>query len=96
MPLIVQFFIWFFVVPEVLPTTVGDRIKSITPAVQVFVVSVLALGFFTGARICEQVRAGLAALPPGQLQAAQALGSGWPRHSATFCCRNASGASCRR
>ena len=74
MPLIVQFFIWFFVMPEVLPTTVGDWIKSITPSTQVFVVSVLALGFFTGARICEQVRAGLAALPPGQLRAAQALG----------------------
>ena len=72
--LIVQFFIWFFVVPEVLPTAVGDWIKSITPSTQVFIVSVLALGFFTGARICEQVRAGIAALPDGQVQAAQALG----------------------
>ena len=78
-PLIVQFFIWFFVVPEILPVAIGDWIKGITPSTQVFIVSVLALGFFTGARICEQVRAGIAALPDGQLQAAQALGLRLPQ-----------------
>ena len=41
--------------------------------------SVLALGFFTGARICEQVRAGIAALPRGQMQAALSVGFTLPQ-----------------
>lgn len=73
-PLIVQFFIWYFVVPELLPTAIGDWIKGTAPHVQFFMFSLLALGFFTGARICEQVRAGIAALPPGQLNAGLSVG----------------------
>jgi glutamate/aspartate transport system permease protein len=73
-PLIVQFFIWYFVVPEILPTAIGDWIKSITPMTQVFIMSVLALGFFTSARICEQMRAGIGSLSRGQLQASLSLG----------------------
>ena len=34
----------------------------------------MALGFFTSARIAEQVRAGIQALPKGQLYAASAMG----------------------
>lgn len=78
-PLIVQFFIWYFVVPELLPVAWGDWIKSITPNLQFFIVSVLALGFFTAARICEQLRAGIASLPAGQLQAALAVGLTLPK-----------------
>lgn len=73
-PLIVQFFIWFFVVPELLPAKIGAWIKAIDPPTQIFIVSVLALGVFTGARICEQVRAGISALPRGQSQAGLSLG----------------------
>lgn len=73
-PLIVQFFIWYFVVPELVPVAIGDWIKGISPPIQFFAFSVLALGFFTGARICEQVRAGIAALPPGQLNAGLSVG----------------------
>ncbi len=64
-PLIVQFFIWYFVVPEILPTSVGDWIKGIEPNLQFFIVSVFALGIYTGSRICEQLRAGVEALPGG-------------------------------
>ena len=73
-PLIVQFFIWYFVVPELLPRSMGDAIKSIDPAIQFFVTSVFALGVYTGSRICEQLRAGIQALDKGQVQAARAVG----------------------
>lgn len=73
-PLIVQFFVWYFVVPEVLPVPIGNAIKEMSPQIQFFVISVLALGIYTGSRICEQVRAGIFALPRGQRAAALALG----------------------
>ena len=73
-PLIVQFFIWYFVVPELLPKAMGDAIKNLDPTVQFFVTSVFALGVYTGSRICEQLRAGIQALARGQVHAALALG----------------------
>ncbi len=73
-PLIVQFFIWYFVVPEILPTPAGDWIKSIAPTLQFFIVSVFALGIYTGSRICEQLRAGIQTLPRGQRSAGLAMG----------------------
>ena len=73
-PLIVQFFIWYFVVPELLPTPVGDWIKGQEPYTQFFVVSVFSLGIYTGSRVCEQVRAGIESLPRGQRNAGLALG----------------------
>jgi len=39
-----------------------------------FILVILALGFFTSARIAEQVRAGIQTLPKGQRYAAMALG----------------------
>jgi glutamate/aspartate transport system permease protein len=39
-----------------------------------FLLVVLGLGFFTSARIAEQVRAGIGALPRGQRYAAMAMG----------------------
>lgn len=73
-PLIVQFFIWYFVVPELLPKAMGDAIKGADPTFQFFVTSVFALGVYTGSRICEQLRAGIQALAKGQVQAALAVG----------------------
>ncbi|MEC5407049.1 amino acid ABC transporter permease [Paraburkholderia sp. MPAMCS5] len=73
-PLIVQFFIWFFVVPELLPTPMGDWLKSLPSHPQFLIASVLSLGVYTGSRICEQVRAGIMARPAGQINAAFALG----------------------
>lgn len=64
-PLLVQIFLWYFVVPALIPA-----LKSVPP----FLLVVLALGFFTSARIAEQVRAGIQSLPRGQRYAAQALG----------------------
>lgn len=64
-PLLVQIFLWYHVVPAVLPA-----FKDL-PA---FVLVVFALGFFTSARIAEQVRAGIQSLASGQRMAGQALG----------------------
>ena len=64
-PLLVQIFLWYFVVPKMFPAM---------KAVPGFVLVVLALGFFTSARIAEQVRAGIQALPRGQRYAGMALG----------------------
>lgn len=73
-PLIVQFFTWYFVVPELLPESIGDWIKNLHPFTQFFVVSVFALGIYTGSRVCEQIRAGIESLPKGQTSAGLAMG----------------------
>lgn len=69
-PLLVQIFIWYHVIPAVFPP-----FKSLPS----FVLVVLALGLFTSARIAEQVRAGIQSLPKGQRQAAMALGMTIPQ-----------------
>ncbi|PTB20878.1 amino acid ABC transporter permease [Trinickia symbiotica] len=73
-PLIVQFFVWYFVVPELLPVSIGTAFKQSPPGVQFFTSSVVCLGLFTAARVCEQVRSGIEALPRGQRAAGLALG----------------------
>lgn len=64
-PLLVQIFIWYFVLPKIFP-----------PMQQIpgFALVVMALGFFTSARIAEQVRAGIQALAKGQRDAGMAVG----------------------
>lgn len=78
-PLLVQLFIWYFIVPELLPTRWGDAIKQLAPETQQFGAAVLCLGLFTSARVCEQVRAGIQSLPIGQTRAALALGLTLPQ-----------------
>ena len=73
-PLLVQMFFWYFVLPELLPARIGMAIKQMDPPWASFVPALICLGLFTAARIAEQVRAGLQALPRGQAQAANALG----------------------
>lgn len=64
-PLLVQVFLWYYVLPAVVPSLQG---------VPPFVLVVLALGFYTSARIAEQVKAGIQAIAGGQSQASLALG----------------------
>lgn len=64
-PLLVQVFLWYHVLPVFIP---------VLSSVSSFWLAAIALGLFTSARIAEQVRAGLQALPPGQALAARALG----------------------
>lgn len=71
-PLLVQLFIWYFVLPDLLPF--GDAIKQMNPVAQQFAAAILCLGTFTAARVCEQVRSGIISLPRGQKNAGLALG----------------------
>jgi glutamate/aspartate transport system permease protein len=73
-PLIVQMFLWFFVVPELLPTALGDRIKQMPPPWGMYWPAVLCLGIFTSVRVAEQVRAGINSLARGQGMAGTAMG----------------------
>jgi glutamate/aspartate transport system permease protein len=76
-PLLVQMFLWYFVLPELLPTGLGDWLKQLPDAS--FYTAVVALGFYTSARIAEQVRAGIMSLARGQRMAALALGLTLPQ-----------------
>lgn len=79
-PLIVQFFTWYLVIPELLPANIGTWFKSeLDPNVQFFVSSMLCLGLFTAARVCEQVRAAIQSLPRGQKAAGLAMGLTLPQ-----------------
>ena len=69
-PLLVQIVLWYHVLPAIFPVLKG---------VPSFVLVVLALGFFTSARISEQVRAGIQSLPKGQRYAGLAMGLTLPQ-----------------
>jgi glutamate/aspartate transport system permease protein len=72
MPLLVQLFIWFFVLPELLPQSWGLWLKQMPHAP--FYTAAIGIGLFMSARVAEQTRAGINSLPRGQKQAATALG----------------------
>ena len=69
-PLLVQIFLWYHVVPSLFPILRG---------VPSFILVVMGLGLFTSARISEQVRAGIMSLPRGQLMAGLAIGFTLPQ-----------------
>jgi glutamate/aspartate transport system permease protein len=73
-PLIVQMFLWFFVVPELLPQALGDWIKQMPPPWGSYLPAVMCLAIFTSVRVAEQVRAGINSLPRGQRMAGIATG----------------------
>jgi glutamate/aspartate transport system permease protein len=72
-PLLVQMFLWYFVVPEFVPP-LKAWVVAAEPSHAQFLSATLCLGLFTSARIAEQVRAGIQSLPRGQRHAAQAIG----------------------
>lgn len=73
-PLIVQMFLWYFVLPELLPRALGTAIKQMPQPWGSFAPALLCLGFYGAARISEVFRAGIQSLPRGQFQAATAIG----------------------
>jgi len=75
-PLLVQLFLWYFVVPEVLPVAWGDAIKQMNPTTNQFLTVLACLTFYTAAKAAEQVRSGIDSVPASQRQAALALGLG--------------------
>jgi glutamate/aspartate transport system permease protein len=78
-PLLVQMFLWFFVLPELLPKHLGDAVKQMPPPWGSYFPAVLCLALYTSVRIAEQVRAGIQSLPPGQIMAGTALGLTLPQ-----------------
>jgi len=69
-PLLVQIFLWYHVIPSLFLSL---------RAVPSFLLVVFALGFFTSARVAEQVKAGINALPKGQRYAGLAMGLTLPQ-----------------
>ncbi len=69
-PLLVQIFLWYHVIPGIF------RSLQAFPS---FILVVFALGFFTSARISEQVKAGIESLPRGQRYAGLAMGLTLPQ-----------------
>ena len=76
-PLLVQMFLWFFVVPELLPASVGTWLKQLPRSA--FYTAVVCLGLYTSARVAEQTRAGIQSLARGQGMAGIALGLTLPQ-----------------
>ena len=77
-PLLVQMFIWYFVVPELVPRALGQWMKTEMPMPEV-TSAILCLGFYTASRVGEQVRSGIQSIPRGQMDAARALGFNEPQ-----------------
>lgn len=79
-PLLVQLFLWYYVLPTLLPTHMQDWwYQSLTPETSAYISAAIGLGLFTAARLCEQVRTGIESLPRGQSSAAYAMGFSLPQ-----------------
>ena len=72
-PPLVQLFLWYFVMPDLLPDSVGMWVKRDMPFPEATTACV-ALGLFGGARVAEQVRAGIMAVERRLLPVALASG----------------------
>ena len=76
-PLLVQMFLWYFVLPELVPSAIGDWLKQSANAS--FYNAVICLGLYTSARVAEQVKAGILSLRTGQRMAGLAMGLTLPQ-----------------
>ena len=72
MPLLLQLFLWYFVLPELLPRQAGLWLKQLPNAP--FYTAAIGIGLFMSARVAVQLQAGISSLPRGQKMAATALG----------------------
>ena len=73
LPLLLQMFLWYFVLPEVLPQAWGTWLKRDLPDAE-FWTAVVCLGLYTAVRVGEQLRAGIQSISGGQRYAALATG----------------------
>jgi glutamate/aspartate transport system permease protein len=76
-PLLIQLFLWFFVLPELLPSAWGAWLKALPNAA--FATAVVCLGFFHSIRVAMILSAGINAQSKGQQAAAYALGLTLPQ-----------------
>jgi glutamate/aspartate transport system permease protein len=72
-PLLVQIFLFYFVLPELLPRDWGRWLKRDLPHPEL-TMAVISLGLYTACRVAEQVRAGIGAAGRGQASAGLATG----------------------
>ena len=70
-PLVIQIFFWYFGAYEVLPQAVNDWLNQWPFE---FVAAVIALTVYTSAFIAEDIRSGIRAVPPQQMEAARSQG----------------------
>lgn len=72
-PLLVQIFLWYFVLPELLPEAAGRWLKRDLPNAE-FWTAVLSLGTYTACRVGETLRAGIESISRGQTSAGLSSG----------------------
>jgi glutamate/aspartate transport system permease protein len=72
-PLLLQMFLWFFVLPEMLPHAAGHFLKRDLPYPE-FTTAAVCLGFYTASRVAVIVQSGILSAGPGQRTAALASG----------------------
>lgn len=75
-PLLVQIFIWYFVLGTLINTLLARGGFSQLPPIWYGVTS---LAFFAGAYVAEIVRAGIQSIHRGQMEAARSLGMSYPQ-----------------
>ena len=72
-PLLVQLFVWYFAMPELLPASLNRLINEWNSE---FLFAAVALLLYSAAYMSEDLRSGLRGIPPGQFEASRALGLG--------------------
>jgi len=77
-PLLVQMFLWFFVLPELVPQSMGHWLKRELPYPEFFS-AMVGLGLYTASRVAEQVRSGIGSVPPGLSAVARSSGLTLPQ-----------------
>ena len=72
-PYLVQLFMWFFMVPLLLPKTAQIWVNINVPNIPYWT-GVVCLGVYTASRVAEHLRAGMHSIPADQYRAAQSTG----------------------
>jgi polar amino acid transport system permease protein len=72
-PLLAHLLFWYFAFPELLPDAAREFLYANNPEA---VCAVIALSLYSGVHMAEDIRSGIRAVPPGQLEAARSLGLG--------------------
>lgn len=73
-PLLVQMFLWYFVMPEVIPSQMGNAVKGLPAPWAQFFPALTCLSLYQGAHVTEIVRSGVQSVARGQKNAAIAMG----------------------
>ncbi|WP_409266997.1 amino acid ABC transporter permease [Massilia sp. BHUDP2] len=72
-PLLAHLLFWYFAFPELLPEGAREFLYAHNPEA---VCVVIALSLYSGVHMAEDIRSGIRAVPPSQLEAARSLGLG--------------------